>query len=139
MLEDKSFIDTNLLIYLFGTQDLPKKQMSELLLQKLVSSESGVVSYQVVQEFLNNAQSKLGLSQERCYYFLNKSMPQFELVVPDLNFFNQGLLVCNKYGYSWYDSLIITAALKAECSVLYSEDLHHGQVIEGMRIVNPFV
>lgn len=49
------------------------------------------------------------------------------------------LEIAGKYGFSWYDSLIVAAALKAECDILYSEDMHHSQVIEGkLSVINPF-
>jgi predicted nucleic acid-binding protein len=50
----------------------------------------------------------------------------------------EALRIAGKYRLSWYDCLIVAAALQGECSVLYSEDLQHGQKIEGLRIDNPF-
>ena len=47
--------------------------------------------------------------------------------------------ICERYGYSVYDGLIIAAAVEGDCTRLYSEDLQHGQIIEGLRIENPFL
>ena len=51
----------------------------------------------------------------------------------------RGIALSERYGYRIYDSMIIAAALLAGCTTLYSEDMHHGQIIEGMRIVNPYL
>jgi len=51
----------------------------------------------------------------------------------------EALRVTGKYRLPWYDSLIVAAALRAECGILYSEDFQHGRELEGLRIENPFV
>jgi len=51
----------------------------------------------------------------------------------------EALRVTGKYRLPWYDSLIVAAALQAECGILYSEDFQHGRELEGLRIENPFV
>ena len=50
----------------------------------------------------------------------------------------RGLRLHGQFGFSFYDSLIVAAALEAGCSRLYSEDLHHGQQVERLTIQNPF-
>jgi predicted nucleic acid-binding protein len=57
---------------------------------------------------------------------------------PDTSFFDRALLAKAEFGYSLYDTLMITAALDLGCHALITEDLHHGQVIRGMKIINPF-
>ena len=53
--------------------------------------------------------------------------------------YKDALLIKDRWKYSFYDSLIIAAALKANCTILYSEDLQHGQIIDDLKIVNPFL
>ncbi len=58
----------------------------------------------------------------------------------DTNALDQTLKIAEKYGFSFWDSMIVAAALNNHCSLLYSEDLQHSQTIEGrLKIVNPFV
>jgi len=53
---------------------------------------------------------------------------------------NDALAIAERYNFSHYDSLIVVAALQADCTILYSEDMQHGQLIEGrITIVNPFL
>ena len=70
--------------------------------------------------------------------YLEKVFMLFEVVYPDEGLIKTGLDIATTTGYSFYDSLIISAALKGGCSVLYSEDLQNGQRIMGVAIKNPF-
>ena len=65
-------------------------------------------------------------------------MCQVELIT--LATVHVALEIRERYGFSWYDSLIVAAALESGCELLYSEDMQHGQVIEGrLRVINPFL
>jgi predicted nucleic acid-binding protein len=67
-----------------------------------------------------------------------KSSSKLELV--DDNIIEQALFLHEKYLYSYFDSLMLSSALKADCSIIHSEDMQHGQIIENtLKIVNPFV
>ena len=70
--------------------------------------------------------------------YLEKVFMQLNVVYPSAGFISTGLDLAATTRYSFYDSLIISAALKAGCSVLYSEDMQHGQKIHNLTIVNPF-
>ena len=95
-MNDRSFIDTNIFVYAAGAHDEEKARISDRLIGPLTVNRTGVISFQVVHEFLNVA-------------------------------------------LSWYDSLLIAAAAEAGCSTLYTEDMQHGAVIRGVKIVNPFL
>ena len=58
---------------------------------------------------------------------------------PNEDFYKRGLKLQERWRFSWYDSLIICAALEAGCEILYSEDLQHQQKIETLTIINPFI
>ncbi len=60
-------------------------------------------------------------------------------IYPNKELFIKGITLQKRWKYSFYDSLIIAAALKANCNILYSEDLQHGQVIDDLKIINPFI
>ncbi|WP_096876524.1 hypothetical protein [Methylomonas koyamae] len=67
-----------------------------------------------------------------------KAICQIDPLSVDIH--ERGLDIAERYGFCWYDSLIVGAALAAECDCLYSEDLQHGQVVDNqLRIVNPFI
>jgi len=70
---------------------------------------------------------------------LNEIVEQVNVMPLELETIKQCFYIKEKYGYSWWDSLVLTSALENNCSILYSEDLQNEQIIENrLRIVNPF-
>lgn len=130
---DKVFFDTNVVLYLLSA-DTAKADKAEYLLE-----QGGVVSVQVLNEFASVTRRKLGKTWDEVAEMLNilKATCKVELV--SLSTHDRALLLARRYNYSLYDSLILAAALLANCSVVYSEDMQHDQVINGrLRIRNPF-
>ncbi len=136
----KFFLDTNILVYTFDSTSPLKKERAYELVNQAIVGQRGVISFQVVQEFLNVAIRKFArpLSTRDCDAYLDRVLTPLCEVFPDMNFYAKGLELAERYKYSFYDSLIIAAALEAECETLYSEDFQHGQVIRNMTIVDPF-
>ena len=134
------FIDTNIFVYTFDDRFPSKKSRALALIQEALESGRGMISYQVVQEFLNVAGKKfkipLSVLDRRLY--LEKVLNPLCEVFPSTEFYQRGIDISDRYGYSFYDSLIITAALNSKCTILYSEDMQTGQNIERLTIVNPF-
>ena len=133
-----SFIDTNILLYLFSTRasEATKREISA----NIMSRPDLVVSTQVLQEFIVQAikpgrEDRMPLEEARNFLI---SLRRFETVVLSLELFESALDITARYRFSYWDSAITAAALAAKCDILYTEDLHHGQVIDGLRIVNPF-
>lgn len=129
----KAFFDTNILVYAFAQND-PRAVAAEALL-----AGGGVVSVQVLNEFTAVAVRKLGMSWDE----VTDSLAAIRVLCPSpqpltLATHEAGLRIARQYGYRIYDALIIAAALEAGCQVLLSEDLQHGQSIEGLTIRNPF-
>jgi predicted nucleic acid-binding protein len=119
-----AFFDTSVLLYLL-TGDLEKAQRVEELLRRRNS-----VNVQVLNEFAAVALRKRALSLPELREFLG-SLRELCITHPlTVETHERGLEVAERYGYSLYDSMIVAAALQAECRTLYSEDLQHGQVIE---------
>ena len=139
-MKGKYFLDTNVIVYSFDN-DNPKKQViAKKLIAEAIKSGAGIVSYQVVQEFLNVATKKFSppLSEADAVKFYQSVLePLFE-IVPSSELFLRALEIKERWKYSFYDSLIISAALEGDCQTLYSEDLHDGHKIEHLTIVNPF-
>lgn len=139
-MKDSYFIDTNIFIYAFDKSSDEKRTISNKLIREGLNSGKGIVSYQVLQEFLNVATRKFEkpLSISDCQnYLINVLEPLCE-VFASTGLYYQALEISNRWKYSFYDSLIIGAAISADCRVLYTEDLQDGQKIDGLTIVNPF-
>lgn len=135
------FLDTNIFVYVFDTKAPAKAQKAAALVRQAVNTGRGVVSYQVVQEFLNLALRRFQrpfTTAEAEQYFLTVLKPLLS-VESSPSLFLEGLRISSRYQFGWYDSLIIAGALEGKCSLLYSEDLQDGQRIESLRIQNPFL
>jgi len=134
-MSDRAFFDTNVLIYAIGQHD-PRTETAEALL-----AGGGVVSVQVLNELANVSRRKLGMAWEEIGDALAAIRTLCPAPVPlTTETHDAGRHIAAKYGYSMYDGLIAAAALEAHCAILYSEDLQHGQVIEGrVTVRNPFL
>jgi predicted nucleic acid-binding protein len=134
-MKGKTFVDTNLLIY-FVSNDLARKQrVHELLLH----NPSIVVSTQVINEFVAVSLKKNINPPEETFRYAAEFMELFELLPVDAATILRSFDLMRIGNYSSWDSLIIAAALQANAKTLYTEDLHHGQIIEGnLTILNPF-
>jgi predicted nucleic acid-binding protein len=126
------FFDTNVLLYLLS-DDATKADRAESLL-----ATGGVISVQVLNEFAAVAVGKKTVDFTELKEILSAIRIACAVRPLDIETHELGLDIAERYRFSIYDSLIIAAALHARCSVLYSEDLHHGQTIEQMTIRNPF-
>lgn len=135
------FIDTNVFIYLFDETDERKRNIAEQLIQSALETRSACISHQVVQETLNVVTRKLPfpMSTENAQRFLEQILIPLWRIMPSPALYRRGLELQSRYGVSFYDALIIAAALESGCTRLYTEDLQHGQQIEGLLIENPFV
>lgn len=134
------FLDTNVLAYTFDAKAPLKAKRAASLVREAVDTGAGVISYQVVQEFMNLALRRFSRPFtiiEAEQYFLTVLKPLLA-VESSPSLFLEGLRIFSRYHLGWYDSMIIAAALAGKCSVLYSEDLQDGQRIESLRIQNPF-
>lgn len=127
-----AFLDTNLLVYAQTTD--PK---SEIARQAI--AEGGTISVQVLNEFANVLRRKLGLSWNEISEALEDVKTALGPVRPiGLDTHNTAVELSRAHGFHIYDSLIVAAALEAECDQLLTEDLQAGRRIEGLAIVNPF-
>lgn len=139
-MKDKYFLDTNILIYTFDASAPAKQKKALELVNEALSKNQGVISYQVVQEFFNVATRKFAVPlsvADAKLYFDRVLMPMCELYA-DPEFYQFGLEIKELTHFSFYDALIVAAAIKTNCNILYSEDLEDGQLISGLAIKNPF-
>ena len=129
-----AFIDTSVLFYLLSSETARADRVEELLLRR------GTINTQVLNEFAAVALRKHALSLAELREFL-QSVRELCIMHPlTVETHERGLEIVERYGYSLYDSMIVAAALLAECRTLYSEDLQHGRVIDKrLTVINPFV
>ena len=136
------FLDTNIFVYALLTSEPRKKLRAVQLLEQALASHTGCVSYQVIQEFANVSLRKFAqcFSVHECKQFIDAAMQPLNRVASSPELFEAALNLHDETRYSFYDCLVIAAALQAGANVLYTEDLQHNQLIDGrLRIVNPFL
>ena len=139
MFDDKTFVDTNIIIYAYDAMAGAKHETAKKIFVELWQSGLGVLSTQVLQEFFVNVVQKIPkpIHVDQAEYII-KDFLTWDVVVNDDHALLEAIAIYKKYGYSFWDSLIIDAALKGGAKILLTEDLSDGQVIEGIMIQNPF-
>ena len=134
------FIDTNVLVYQVDARDPQKQAIAERIVRQALLTGDGCISFQVVQEWLNTVTRKaaipLGLPQAQA--FLDTVLAPLCAVSSSVGLYRRSLDLQQRWQFSFYDSLIVAAALESGCTRLLSEDLQHGQRIESLVIENPF-
>jgi len=127
------FLDSNILVYAFTTD--PRAELARGLLARRCS-----VSVQQLNEFANVARRKLGMSWSELRESLAAIRTLCGVILPiDIDTHGEALRVAERYGCAIFDSLVIAAALRADCRVLWSEDMHDGLLVDGrLRVTNPF-
>ena len=130
----KIFIDTNIVIYSLGQKSTKAHIAAPLFIG------SPFISTQVLSETANVASKRLALSVAEIRKLITSLAAMCRVEIISMDTIHSALHIRERYSFSWYDSLIVAAALGAGCDTLYSEDMHDGQEInEQLRIVNPFV
>lgn len=138
-MKDKIFLDTNIILYQFG-EDKIKKEKAINILSDAVNSDNYVISYQVIQEFSNVAlkTNKNYFSIPELNKYLNDILLPLCKYYPSPDFFKSSLILKKKYKYSYYDTLILNAAIELKCNIIYTEDLQVNQKVSNLKIINPF-
>jgi len=134
-MSDKAFIDTNVLIYTLAKDD-PRSETATGLL-----AAGGVISVQVLNEFVSVARRTLHMDWADISAAAGVIRTLCEQVAPlTVATHEAALRIAARYGFGFYDSVIVASAQLAKCSLLYSEDFQHGQSIDGkLTVRNPFL
>jgi predicted nucleic acid-binding protein len=134
------FLDTNIFVYSFDHQAPEKRQTARLLIQTALSTQRGIISTQVVQEFLNVALRRFArpMAASEAREYLRAVLVPLCQHYPSMALYDRTLLLREETGFSFYDSLVLAAALESGCSTLFSEDLQHGRNVQGLALENPF-
>jgi predicted nucleic acid-binding protein len=140
-MNDKCFWDSNLWIYLFIKSTNPDDIRKKEVLQNMLRLRPNLISsVQVLNEVSNALMRKYRFSEDEMRLFVEKILVLTENQPLFASLTLKALELKARYQLGWYDSIIITSALESGCSILYSEDLNHGLVIEKtLKIQNPFL
>jgi predicted nucleic acid-binding protein len=133
-----SFIDSNIFIYAEALDEPKKQNLALALLRRLRLDGSGVISTQVLQEYCNVGLRKLHLDVAHLRVQI-RYHEQFEVVQVTPTIIHAALDLHQTRSVSFYDALILQAAITSGCDTLYSEDLNAGEIINGVKIINPFL
>ena len=134
------FLDSNIFVYLFDETAHEKRRAAESLTRAALEAKTGCISFQVVQETLNVLTRKLAIpvNPADAQEFLHRMLMPLWRVMPSQTLYTEAIVLQGRLRLSFYDSLIVAAALEAGCTRLLTEDMQDGQRIQGLRIENPF-
>ena len=132
----KVFADTNILLYAFSKNEEEKQQKA----LEILDNSWPTISTQVIREFISVGTTKHNQPLEKVIRQVRNIVDVVDIITEDMEIIDKGIKIHQRYKFRFYDSLIIAAAIAANCTILYSEDMQHGQVIEKtLTIINPFI
>lgn len=135
-MSDSCFFDTNTIVYLYSEDE---KEKQHRILSLISNRESNFISPQVINETINVMHRKMKIDYQDINNVIAELLENFAISDFTVATIKIAVKVADKYGFSYYDSLIIASALESNCQILYTEDMHHQQIIDNsLKIVNPF-
>lgn len=140
-MSDKVFFDTNIWVYAFDPAEPAKKSQARELIKAYASTGSLMLSIQVLQEFyaVTTRARRLLLSPSAATAVI-ADLSQYPLITITSDLIQRATQRHQTQVFSFWDCLIVEAALSARCSILFSEDMQHGLVVDQkLTIQNPFV
>lgn len=130
------FVDTNILIYSYSTTEIDKRKTS----LDILSGPGVVLNTQVINEFIWVMQRKYAIDIKYLHQVVKNLFASYAIGIIDREVIEKALIITGKYGYSYWDSLILSYAVEHQCDLVYTEDMQHGQVVEKkVKIINPFL
>ena len=133
----KVFLDTNVLVYAQDLDAPHKRERSRQLMAEVAATGRGVISTQVLQEYYVTATRKMGVAPLAAKSVV-QSFRIFEVVQLSPDLVEQAIDRSVLSQLSFWDALIVAASAASGCTTIYSEDLNAGQVLGGVKVVNPF-
>ncbi len=132
---ERIFLDSNVLLYAYSETDPHKRQIA----RGLADEHGAVVSTQILSEFANVVLRKFRMSPPDARQRVAELAARCDVIAVTPAVIMDAIRVHERFGFGFFDSQVIAAALAAGATTLYSEDRHHGQTIDGqLRIVSPF-
>jgi len=134
----RTFLDSNILVYAEDSATPGKQERAIGLILEHGRQRSGVVSLQVLGEYFHTVTRQLrldaGVARSQVEFY-----SRYRVVVPAVMDVLAAIDLHRLHGFSYWDSLILQCARQSGCSVLLSEDMQNGQIVDGVKIVNPFL
>lgn len=135
-MKDKAFLDSNIILYSYSKTELDKNKIANAL---IFSLDEILISTQVINEVTNILYKKFKLDSISIEDVILEIDNNFKIVNFSLTTQIKAIKIKEKYKLQYYDSLILATALENGCTILYSEDMQHEQMIENqIKIINPF-
>lgn len=135
-MSDRFFIDTNILVYCYSNDEPEKREVA----LNLANSSNAVISTQVLTEFSNTMKKRYNLSWDEISLVIKETTTNFIIHFNIPETILNACKIAGEYGFSFYDSLILSSAIEENCNIIYTEDMHDGQLInKTLLIVNPFI
>lgn len=137
----RSFLDTNIIVYAFGQSFPEKAKTAQRLIAEGAAEKQAIISYQVVQEFINVVLRgfRLTIARADLESFVLTALFPMMAISSSPALVMEALHLQGANQLSWYDSLIVAAAVQGRCKVLYSEDMQHGRRFGDLVVQNPFL
>lgn len=138
-MRDKTFVDTNILVYAHDRDAGHKHEIARKVISELWESRLGILSTQVLQEFYLTLTRKIPIPLDKpATRRILRSYFIWEVVTNDSSIILQASEIEETYKISFWDALVVSAAFSKNAAIILTEDLNHGQIIEGIEINNPF-
>ncbi len=132
------FVDTNVLIYSVDLADAKKQETARCWMLELWKNRNGRISFQVLQEFYAKVSRKEPEAREKIRAEV-RDLLAWRPVPVNANILDHSWKIQDRYGLSFWDALIVSAAKSASCGYLLTEDLQSGQDFDGLVVINPFI
>ena len=139
-MSDKFFIDSNVLVYAYDQHDANKQDIAQSVLTKSIENGNGTLSTQVIGEFFTIITKKIPiqLSADEAWEII-KTLTVLPVLHIDMAMVHRAIETHKQYKTTYWDSLILAAAERAGCTTVITEDLQHGGIYHGVKIINPFI
>ena len=135
-MSDRFFFDSNILIYLYSTDQPVKKNLAENLV--IIHQGKIVISTQVINEFINVMSKKKKVEHQIITSAIIELISAFAITYITTDTIQSALSITDKFKYSYFDSLIIASALETDCKILFTEDMHNKHIINrSLTVKNP--
>ena len=137
--QGKVFLDSNILVYFVDQHDIKKQKIAEEIIKKSVEMKTGVLSTQSLQEFYSVVTRKSLCSKEQAKTIVEKFRNTLPITQISVSHILKAIDISIQTQFSFWDSLIVSAAHSSGCVIVYSEDMNHNQLVNGVKIINPFI
>ena len=136
--EGKVFFDSNILVYYADENDARKQKIAVTLIKDAIASGNGMISTQCLQEFYNVITTKLRCDKNKAKELVKMFADNLPVATISVPLILSAVDISIKNKFSFWDSLILSAASDTGCATVYSEDLSDQQIVAGAKIQNPF-